>query len=63
MNDFSSNFKVLFVNLAAFCGRYDFVLTLLNKGNASPFVRDYIQLKNLFDYLEIDANHKECQLK
>ncbi|CAF2945453.1 unnamed protein product [Rotaria sp. Silwood2] len=44
---------------AMFCGRYDFVLTLLTKTDASPFVRDYIQLTNMLDYIEIDTKHKE----
>jgi len=45
--------------LASFCGRYDLVLTLLTKTDASPFVRDYIQLKNMIDYLQIDSKHRE----
>ncbi|CAF3304551.1 unnamed protein product [Rotaria socialis] len=53
--------------LAIFCGRYDFVLSLLTKTDASPFVRDYIQLKSMFDYIEIDVKHKDlinqCQNK
>ncbi|CAF1105125.1 unnamed protein product [Adineta steineri] len=40
--------------LAAFCGRYDLVLTFLTKTDASPFVRDSIQFKNLFDYIKHD---------
>ncbi|CAF0804907.1 unnamed protein product [Rotaria sordida] len=44
---------------AMFCGRYDLVLTLLTKTDASPFVRDYIQLTNMLDYIEIDAKHRE----
>jgi ankyrin repeat protein len=49
----------LFDYLAAFCGRYDFVLTLLTKTDASPFVRDCIQLKSIFDYIEIDLKHQK----
>ncbi|CAF0734478.1 unnamed protein product [Adineta steineri] len=45
--------------LAAFCGRYNIVMTLLNKTDASPFVRDNIQLKNLFDYIEIDMKQRK----
>lgn len=45
--------------LAVFCGRYDYVLTLLTKTNTSPFVRDYIQLKNMFDYIEIDIEYQK----
>ncbi|CAF3196179.1 unnamed protein product [Rotaria sp. Silwood2] len=45
--------------LAAFCGRYDFVLTLLTETDASPFVRDHIQFKNIFDYIEIDMKNRE----
>ena len=41
--------------LAVFCGRYDYVLTLLSKTDVSPFVRDTIQLKNMFDYLEFKS--------
>ncbi len=55
--------KNCFVYLAVFFGRYDIVLTLLTKTDASPFVRDYIQLKNMFDYIEIDIKHNECQKK
>ncbi|CAF1217033.1 unnamed protein product [Rotaria sp. Silwood1] len=44
---------------AMFCGRYDLVLTLLTRTDASPFVRDYIQLTNMLGYIEIDAKHKE----
>lgn len=59
---FSSNFqKNYFINLAVFCGRYDFVLTLLTKTDASPFVRDHVKLKNMFDYLETDTKNKEYQ--
>lgn len=42
-----------------FCGRYDLVLTLLTKTDASAFVRDYIQLKNLLDYIEIDTKQRD----
>src|ERR1700722_14596545 len=45
--------------LAIYCGRYDLVLTLLTQTDASPFVRDYIQLKNMLDYVEIDAKQTE----
>ena len=45
--------------LATFCGRYDFVLTLLTKTDASPFVRDHINLKNMFDYLESDGKYQQ----
>ncbi|CAF0849311.1 unnamed protein product [Rotaria sordida] len=45
--------------LAAFCGRYDIVLSLLTQTDASPFVRDNIQFKSMFDYIEIDMKHRE----
>ena len=45
--------------LAIFCGRYDLVMLLLTKTEASPFVRDDVQLKNLIDYLHIDLKHQQ----
>ncbi|CAF1500272.1 unnamed protein product [Rotaria sp. Silwood1] len=45
--------------LAAFCGRYDLALSLLTETDASPFVRDHIQFKNIFDYIEIDMKNRE----
>jgi hypothetical protein len=57
------NINRLFIYLAAFCGRYDLVLILLTKTDASPFVRDHIQLKSMFDYIENDMNYKECQIR
>ncbi|UJR07664.1 hypothetical protein I4U23_011951 [Adineta vaga] len=52
---------------AAFCGRYDLVFILLTKTNASPFARDYIQHKNVFDYIHDDMKIKKqksnCQSK
>ena len=45
--------------LATFCGRYDIVLSLLMKTDASPFVRDYVQSKNLIDYLEADMKQQQ----
>ncbi|CAF3167435.1 unnamed protein product [Rotaria socialis] len=44
--------------LAMFCGRYDVVLTLLTKTDASPFVGDYVQSMNILDFVEIDRKHK-----
>lgn len=41
-----------------FCGRYNIVLSLLTKTDASPFVRDYIQSINILDYIEIDVKNK-----
>ena len=46
-----------------FCGQYDLVLFLLTKTKASPFVRDSIQLRNLFDYIETDAKHRDVITK
>jgi ankyrin repeat protein len=57
--DERNNFGFTPLLLAIFCGRYDLVLTLLTKTDASPFVRDYIQLKNMIDYLEIDRKHRQ----
>jgi hypothetical protein len=55
-----SSYKILtFLSIAMFCGRCDLVLTLLTKTDASPFVSDYIQLKNMLDYVEIDSKHRD----
>ncbi|UJR38503.1 hypothetical protein I4U23_031170 [Adineta vaga] len=40
--------------LGIYCGRYDLGLILLTKAGASPFVRDFIQLKSILDYIEFD---------
>ena len=45
--------------LAIYCGRYDIALSLLTKTDSSPFVRDYIQSKNMLDYVEIDTKRKD----
>ena len=45
--------------LAAFCGRYDLVLCLLTRTEASPFVRDDRRSKNLLDYIDMDMKHKD----
>ncbi|CAF1325531.1 unnamed protein product [Adineta ricciae] len=44
---------------AAFCARYDLVHLFLVKTKASPFVRDYIQYKNLFEYIQHDTMQKK----
>lgn len=46
-----------------FCGRYDIALILLTKTDASPFVRDYIKLINILDYVEIDGKHRDILKK
>ena len=42
-----------------FCGRYELVMLLLTKTETSPFVRDYVQLKNIIDYLHIDLKRQQ----
>ena len=51
--------SILFILTAIFCGRYELVFTLLTETDASPFARDHIQFKNLFDYIEIDVKNRE----
>ncbi len=56
------NINELFIFLAVFCGRYDLVLALLTKTDASPFVRDYVQFKNVFDYIENDVKYNRYDI-
>ncbi|CAF1112931.1 unnamed protein product [Adineta ricciae] len=44
---------------AAFCARYDLVHLFLIKTKSSPFVRDYVQYKNLFEYIQHDIIKKK----